>query len=377
MNELLWKRILYKDFKTLAKRVLTYLFCFSITLAFILFMVAIAENEVGEWLDCNFDILVMDFDRDSISEIQKQPSVEETYVSKCGYATIERNGKKQDTEMILVDRWDTSGISFLGVGRKEYGKINNLLENGIILDVMTARKIGAGVGDLVKVEMDDTELEYEVMMLIKPDFLNRGGTSVCLYNYYIRSALSEKNREMYDSFDSYLFVKTVDGNLDYFISDYVGPYSVSPGNVGQERTELMQDTINNLIYTPPVLIAMCILGMVLLLCFIWREYSLFIEDNARVIIVLHGAGYAPGKIIRKCGAYLFGIMSVTIIFSGMITKCFYDLFIHSYYISWRTYGMVVGAGIVLMIVMMFGISIVQQCLYCYRSDEALSKGLEE
>ena len=317
MLRLLLIRLYVKNKNTL-KTLMVYTFVITVTLCFSSLLLVIYNNHLSPYRDSGYNYLLTNFDEDNIEELNKCSDIEGVYPIRTVSANIRMGDKVQTIDLNCVDEWDTQGISYYSASRSVAGEFTKN-DNGIVLDVLLARKINADIGDTVYVSIGNNEVEYIVCMLIEPLISGGYGQVVCLYNDYM------KNSGMGDLEYSLLFVKALNGDIDDYFDNYEGSFIKKAGEVDDVESELA--------HTPPITIGVFILGVIVIFLFILKECTSQREDINKKIAILVALGQKSNIVIKLIVAGQMLLLIPAIFISGVLTKTIYNVLISNYYLS--------------------------------------------
>lgn len=336
--DLITKKNIFNSFISLT-------FIFIVFYSFTLLLITIYDNKVSQYYEASYDYKITNFDEVKLEEIKSKEFVEDCYATRM-ISTEFKNGSKKEAVIINVsDEWDVNGVSQLGLKRAVKGTLDATRENGIILDVLTARKLNLDVGDSVDIYFKDVKCTYVIQMLIEPDASSVKGVGVILYNSYFVDAWQKAHSNM--PIYSALYVKT---NNEYEADQYFYNEYVNPRMEGRNSEEILSANYNSNIkkiwsietaenemeYTPPVTIILSIIGAAAIFIFIWRELSskiIFLKKNLAIVSTM---GMRPLHIVRYFIISSIIIQIPAILVAGIVVKkIIYDSFITNYYLTWE------------------------------------------
>lgn len=359
---------LYIKNVNIIKTFLIYIFIFTVTMSFSLLLIIIWYNNVSPYIESNYSYLMTNFDENNMTNLAENENVIDMYSSRCISTEIKKDENVENIDINLVDEWDKKSISYFGINRKTSGSIDYVGNDGIILDVLLARRINASVGDKIGIKIKDEYIDYTVIMLIEPISAMGSGQGVCLYNEKFREKWNEKFEEQ--PVLSLLFLETNKSNdfENYLYNEYIGADTINEDidyireinrSTIIKKEWSVDDVERELEHTPPVTVCISILGMIIIFLFIWREASLKslgLEKN-NAILISQGAKSSLMTVLTIVGQEMIIIPSIII--SGLMVKLLYDNLINAYYLPVRIIVIEVVAVIIISFVLCL---IVGMCL---------------
>ena len=334
MLRLLLLRLYIKNIKSL-RTLGVYIFVITATLCFSSLLLVIIYNQMSPYEESTYNYIFTNFDDENINEIKGNEHVEDVYASRVVATSIRKDGEPVEIDLNCVDEWDTTGITYYSDDRMVKGEFT-YKDNGIVLDILLARKLDANVGDTVYIAIGENEIEYEVCALIEPHVGITYGQAVCLYNQYFR------DKGIDNLAYSMLFVRTGDDEIeDYFYNEYKGPGM--KGMTKEEIKEINRNTIikkewelfdveSELEHTPPIILGIFILGLVVIFLFVLRECRAQGENINKKVAILAALGEKSSIVIRLTVISQIMIILPAILISGVLTKVLYDGLIANYYL---------------------------------------------
>lgn len=343
MLKLLLYRLYIKNINII-KTLLIYIFVFTVTMCFSSLLITIWYNNVSPYLVSKYSYVMTNFDENNMKDLADNNNVIDMYSSRIVSTEIKNDENVEKIDINIVDKWDNKSISYFGINRKTAGSIDYDGDDGIILDVLLARKIHVSVGDKISIKIKDEYIDYTVIMLIEPINELGIGQGVCLNNEKFREKWNEKFEEQPAL--SLLFLETNKSNdfEDYLYNEYIGPdtENESMDSVREinrstiiKKEWSIEDVESELEHTPPVTVCISILGIIIIFIFVWRESSsksMGLEKN-NAILVSQGAKSSLMTKLTIVGQEMIIIPSI--ILSGIIVKVLYDNLITNYYLPMK------------------------------------------
>lgn len=375
MLKLLLLRLYLKNKNTL-KTLGVYIFVITATICFSSLLLVIINNQLSPYEESTYNYIFTNFDEENIREFKDNKHIEETYAIRTVATSICKDEKVQEIDLNLVEEWDTSGITYYADKRQVKGEFSDA-DNSIVLDILLARKLDAGIGDKVYITIGEKDLEYEVAMLIEPHVGMSYGQAVCLYNeYFMVNGINDLAYSM-------LFVRASDNGLeDYFYNEYKGP-----GMDGMTKNDIKEINRNSIIkkeweisdveseleHTPPITVGIFILGIIVIFLFVLRECRSQGESINKKIAILSALGQKSTIVIRLIVASQMMIIIPSILVSGMLTKLLYDGLISNYYLPLSLLFIELGIVVMVTFIMCIFVGVIMYKSYKNKSVSELLK----
>ncbi|MBQ6322936.1 MAG: hypothetical protein IJI24_08690 [Lachnospiraceae bacterium] len=367
----------------LPKSFLCYYLFFLITLTFLYDLLMLYDNEIHAVRGYGFDYLLTDFDQDSMEVLSQRADVEDLYGARligsslfAGHAdTMEKTAPfnladtsakqpSEDFQVYLVDSWDDAGLSFLSTKHRITGSRHALGEESMVLDVLSARTLGASLGDRIYVAIGDEWRAFRLDMILEPEYVLNTGIAICLYTRDLRAQWLDHFSQ--EPSYSVLFLKGKGPALETWLyEDYAGPMSAGLNEAERRQINraciikkewILDDIRRNFLFTPPAVFAICLSAFVLAVFFVRREGMARLREEEEHLLVLRHLGLEQ-KIARKTYLYLTGLcMSLGCVMAAVtVKKGIYDRFMQTHYLSWRVVWMVSAMLCLLCFVILAGV----------------------
>lgn len=383
MKKLLLKRLYFNKRKSI-KLFITYVIIFTIVLSFALLLPAIMDTTTDGYRTSDYDYMVTYFDKKNMEELENNENISQIYPVRIVTGIVtSKFSKLNGIDIYLADEWDKNNLTPFNANRKEYGSINEKIDNGIILDTITANNLHVKVGDSVSLEIGEQNLSYKVTMLVNPVLMGQPVVE-CLYNNYFRDVWNSYYQE--EPTYSILYVKAKNLNrLDnYLLKEYVATQMIGESKEDIQIMNLQSNLSrayqlelaeNSLEYAPPVTVVVSLLGMAILGLFIVREATNKIEDIGKTIATLGVMGLRKSTIIlfTFAGQVLY-LVPASIVSIILVKLGIYDCLIGNYYLSWK----LVYSALELIFIMIIIISLLSGILLSVRlKGSTILKNLRE
>jgi len=319
-------------------------------------------NQISAYKGATYDYVLRDISQEQVYEIAQKNFVSESFAVRILGAElcVAGDGNTKDVDIYLCDSWSGIDITYFAGNRIVSGKILDI-ENGIILDILTARALRVGVGDTVTfcVGNNENTLTYTIMMLIEPVETSLYGTALAIYSDYFTS-IWLKNFEN-DVEYSKMFLQSYDfvEASDYLINEFRSVYMTSSTDednifynqkINVSRMQQISDIEYDMQFTPEMYIIISCLAALVYCLFVFRETDKKRDYLSKNFAIFHVLGSGKGIVLFY---FIFEnlIMQIpALLIAAVLSKLIiYDLFITNYYLPWSILGGVMIIGIVITI----------------------------
>ena len=357
MERLLFLKIMTGRRRDLIRTCLYMFPVFLILMTFIVYLLVIYDNEVAEYDAFGFDYLVTDLDDQSVREMT-EAGADAVSVARLIGSPVRCRSIETDLDIYAVPEWDGDGLTFWSGARRVSGRIQTISEHAMVMDVMTARTLGTGLGETVQIRIGEEWVPYQVQMLVRPEFCLNFGIVVILDNEYFRSRWMSAFDELPD-----LSVGFASGTSEAFgrwmQTEYTGPVMRElPDPEGEESTGIWRsvlskedarsEAVREMLYTPPAVTLICVMGMILLAFIIRREVRRARQSKGPDLMTLRILGMDTARQQYGFCAYDTVLLTMLLILAALTVKlAVYDRYVPTYYLPWELLLKVTAAAAVL------------------------------
>lgn len=359
------------NIKRQCKSLFTLSAIFTIVLSFSLLLMVIYYNKIHVYMNSSYDYVMRDFDEKGIQKIKDKPFVDSVFVTRIVTGEMENSREEvRSVNLMLCD-------SFRGSEMMYYGNIESVFknrENGIILDVITARRLKVGINDTIRMKTgpeNNVNVEFVVLKIVESDGTAVKGTAIASYNYFL-----DKSQSFFGDYipASEMFVKVNNQKAEaekFFYDEYISPRmedssweEIKENNLNSniKRIWQIEDTEKGLENTPKVTIITSILGGVMCFFFIWRDTNLKMIVMKKNYAILHVLGISTFFLKLYFHIERF-ILQVPAIFISCIfvKKVIYDMLLDNLFLPWK---MIWAIGCLTVVISLVMSSII--CLFTLR-----------